>query len=149
MIPTPIDTLPFDTLDQAAVAAEQACEKISFDSGYEFGGVLLERDGKYYYTIASTSKDPTHFEIRAAFPSTYKLAGLYHTHPGTDADSRWFSPEDVRVAGVLRVPSYIGVQFENGAVRRFTTGMHTEIEPNANYYKHGRIALGEIVKVQS
>ena len=45
MIPTPIDTLPFDTLDQAAVAAEQACEKISFDSGYEFGGVLLERDG--------------------------------------------------------------------------------------------------------
>ena len=148
MIPTSIDTLPFDTLDQAAVAAEQACEKISFDSGYEFGGVLLERDGKYYYTIASTSKDPTHFEIRAAFPSTYKLAGLYHTHPGTDEDSRWFSPEDLRVAGVLRVPSYIGVQFENGAVRRFTTGMHTEIEPNANY-KQGRIALGEIVKVQS
>jgi len=148
MIPTPIDTLPFDTLDQAAVAAEQACEKISFDSGYEFGGVLLERDGKYYYTIATTSKLPDHFEIRAAFPSTYKLAGLYHSHPGTDADSRWFSPEDVRVAGVLRVPSYIGVQFENGAVRRFTTGMHTEIEPNANY-KQGRIALGEIVKVQS
>jgi proteasome lid subunit RPN8/RPN11 len=148
MIPTPIDTLPFDTLDQAAVAAEQACEKISFDSGYEFGGVLLERDGKYYYTIASTSKDPTHFEIRAAFPSTYKLAGLYHSHPGTNEESRWFSPEDVRVAGVLRVPSYIGVQFENGAVRRFTTGMHTEIEPNANY-KQGRIALGEIVKVQS
>ena len=147
MIPTSIDTLPFDTLDQAAVAAEQACEKISFDSGYEFGGVLLERDGKYYYTIASTSKDPTHFEIRAAFPSTYNLAGLYHSHPGTNADSRWFSPEDVRVAGVLRVPSYIGVQFENGAVRRFTTGMHTEIEPNANY-KQGRIALGEIVNAQ-
>ena len=52
MIPTPIDTVGYETLDAAALAAEQATEKISFDSGYEFGGVLLERDGKFYYTIA-------------------------------------------------------------------------------------------------
>ena len=145
MIPTPIDTIAYDTLDAAALAAEQATEQISYDSGYEFGGVLLERDGKFYYTIAQTNKDTTHFELRVSFPSTYRLAGLYHSHPGTEESARWFSPEDVRVAGVLRVPSYIGVQFEGGAVRKFVTGMHTEAEMNANY-KPGRIALGELVK---
>jgi proteasome lid subunit RPN8/RPN11 len=145
MIPTPIDIVGYETLDAAALAAEQATEKISYDSGYEFGGVLLERDGKFYYTIAGTSKDPTHFDIRVGFTSQYRLAGIYHTHPGKEDTSRWFSPEDVRVAGVLRVPSYIGVQFEGGAVRKFVTGMHTEAEMNANY-KPGRIALGEVVK---
>ena len=41
-------SVAYDTLDNAAVAAEQSCEDMSWDSGYEFGGVLLERDGKFY-----------------------------------------------------------------------------------------------------
>lgn len=148
MIPTPIDTLAYDTLDQCAIAAEQATEQISFHSGYEFGGVLLEKDGKFYYTIAGTSKQPTHFELRVGFPSTYHMVGLYHTHPqGTEGEtSRWFSVEDVRVAKTLRVPSYIGVEYEQGAVRRYIPNV-TRTGPEMNaHYSRGQIALGEIVK---
>lgn len=148
MIPPPIDTVGYETLDAAALAAEQATEKISFDSGYEFGGVLLERDGKFYYTIAGTSKDPTHLELRVGFPSTYHMVGLYHTHPaGHEGEtSRWFSPEDIRVAKTLRVPSYIGVQYEQGAVRKYIPNVsRTESEMRADYPR-GLISLGETVK---
>jgi hypothetical protein len=146
MMPVSVDS--FDTLDQAAVAAEQSCESMSWHSGNEFGGVLLERDGKYVYSIAQTSGLASHFELRATFTSEYKLVGLYHTHPqGFDGEvTRWFSVEDVRVANTLKVPSYIGVEYERGGVRKFTPGKTaTTSEPRAGF-PSGRIALGEVIK---
>jgi hypothetical protein len=146
MMPVSVDT--FDTLDAAALAAEHACESMSFHSGNEFGGVLLERDGKYVYSIAQTSGLAAHLDIRASFTSEYRLVGLYHTHPkGFDGEvTRWFSVEDVRVATTLRVPSYIGIEYEHGDVRKFIPGAtHTTPETSPGF-PSGKIALGEVVK---
>jgi hypothetical protein len=144
----PVSVDSFDTLDQAALAAEHACESMSFHSGNEFGGVLLERDGRYVYSLAQTSGMPSHFELRASFTSEYKLVGLYHTHPqGFDGEvTRWFSVEDVRVANTLKVPSYIGVEYEHGDVRKFTPGKTATTTERAAGYVMGKIALGEVIK---
>jgi hypothetical protein len=132
----------FDSLDAAAIAAEQACEQISFHSGYEFGGVILERGGRFYYTIAQTSKKTNHLDLRASFTSDYHFAAIYHTHPGTHETDRWFSTADVQAANAHRVVSYIGVQFEQGAVRRYTPNV-TKITVT---YSGEVIALGEVVE---
>lgn len=130
----------FDTIDNAGLAAEQACEQESFASGYEYGGVLLEREGRFYYTVAQTSHMPTHIDLRVHFTGDYHLVGAYHTHPGSRPTDAWFSNEDTRVASALHLQaSYIGIQYEHGAVRRFTPGItHIEIRSG--------IALGDLVK---
>ena len=136
---------PYDSRDTAAVAAEQSCEQMSWHSGFEFGGVLLEREGKFYYTVAQTSHLPTHLDLHVSFTSEYKFAGIYHTHPGKDEIDRWFSTEDVRVADVFRVPSYIGIEYEHGDVRRYTPGAtEVQCEPrNGLSLECYKIALGE------
>jgi hypothetical protein len=130
---------PYDTLDAAALAAEAACAPISFHSGFEFGGAVIERGGKFYFTRATTSHSPQHIDLRVAFSSDYKLAALYHTHPGTHESDRWFSTADVQAANTFRVPSYIAIQYENGDVRRHTPGI-TPIEHTAT---GETIALGD------
>jgi Domain of unknown function (DUF4329) len=144
-MPVSVDSYP--TLDAAALAAESACESMSWHSGNEFGGVLLERDGRYVYSIAQTSGLASHLDIRASFTSEYKLVGLYHTHPqGFDGEvTRWFSVEDVRVATTLRVPSYIGIEYEHD-VRKFIPGATRTTLETSPGFPSGRIALGEVVK---
>ena len=136
-------SVAYDTLDNAAVAAEQSCEDMSWHSGYEFGGVLLERDGKFYYSIAQTSRNDVHIDIRFSFTTDYHFVGLYHTHPGNKGEeyTRWFSDADTRAADVHHVPSYIGIQYEHGAVRKYIPGF-TRHENGLE----GHIALGEVVK---
>ena len=137
---TPV-SVAYDTLDSAAVAAEQSCEDMSWHSGYEFGGVLLERDGKFYYSIAQTSRNNAHIEIRYSFTTDYNFVGLYHTHPGNKEYARWFSDADTRTADVHHVVSYIGIEYEQGAVRKYIPGV-TRHENGLEGY----IALGEVVK---
>jgi proteasome lid subunit RPN8/RPN11 len=134
---------PYDSLDQAAVAALYSCEKMSWDSGWEFGGIVLTKDGKYYFTPAQTSKLEAHFDLHVAYSTEYKLVGIYHTHPGRFETSRWFSTQDIQTAGALRVEaSYIGVQYENGAVRRFVPGKD-RITIN---YQGEHISLGSVME---
>jgi hypothetical protein len=135
-----IDT-PYLTMDAAGLAAEAACEPISWHSGYEFGGLILEKDGKFYYTPAQTSKIKNHTDLRVSFTSDYHFVAIYHTHPGHAETDRWFSDVDTRAATVHRVASYIGIEYEHGAVRKFIPGV-----THVQHSLEGDIALGEIVK---
>jgi hypothetical protein len=131
---------PYDSMDAAAVAAEQATEPASFLSGYEYGGLLLEKNGKFFYTAATTSHSTTSCNLGAAFTSDYKFVALWHTHPGQHETSRWFSDADTAAATRLKVVSYIGIEFEKGAVRKFVPGANPA--PDILY---GKIVLGELV----
>jgi hypothetical protein len=128
-------------MDQAAVAAEHSCEQMSWDSGWEFGGIILTKDGKYYFTPAQTSKLPSHLDLRVSYTTDYKFVGIYHTHPGSHEMDRWFSTADTQAALSQHVASYIGIQYERGLIRRFTPGQ-THVVIN---YQGEHIARGDVV----
>jgi proteasome lid subunit RPN8/RPN11 len=139
----PVSTLPvqpqaFDTLDDAAKAAEAVAMPLS--ASFEYGGVILEHDGRYYFTQPVTSHERTHLTSAAAIPNGYHLAALFHSHPGSDGVGAFFSTTDVSTAEALHVPSYIGV-LADGTVRRFRPGITPTIN---NAVAHG-ISPGEVI----
>lgn len=89
----------------------------------ESAGVLFTgKDGKYKYSIPTTQHQRDGFALRMQQTDDSKLGGIFHTHPGTDADGQVFSPNDIRVADKLKVPSY--VMFEKtGQIRKYVPGV--------------------------
>jgi hypothetical protein len=117
---TPISDVVSDTQDAAAKAALAIALPLSRTN--EFGGVILQKDGKFYFTVPYTIHDTAHFQITARFTSDYKFVAIYHTHPGYNSESRVFSGDDVDVATRLHKISYIGLVQDN-TVRVFVPGV--------------------------
>jgi len=91
------------------------------DEIHEHAGVILQDpNGKYYYTKPITSSKHDAFEVHAGLQKGWKLAGIYHTHPGKDKDGQVFSPDDLNVAAQLKVPSF--VRFADGSIRQYQAG---------------------------
>jgi hypothetical protein len=92
--------------------------KLTRDVGEQSGVIMQGPDGKYYNTDPiSTNHD--HFGMRVQIPHGWKIAGVYHTHPGDDDLGQYFSTNDLAVSESLKVPSYIRFQ-KDGSVRRYT-----------------------------
>lgn len=131
------ETTAYSSADEAAKAAEAAAMPLS--RVYEFGGVIVERNGRFFYTTPTTSGRTGEVKIRALIPVGARLAGLYHTHPG-DSCGEFFSTEDVSTAMQMKLPSYIGV-LSDGSVRRFVPG---QAYPATANICHGASA-GEVI----
>lgn len=107
--------------DELDSSAGKALSGITGPAQTEQAGVLFQRpDGKYgrSTTIASTQHD--HFKLRAQVPQGHKIAGIFHTHLGSDRNAQFFSPDDIEMANQLKVPSYI--RFADGSVRKYVPG---------------------------
>lgn len=119
-IVTPIDQGPtFESLDQAA-------HEVSKDFGkqpdIEQSAALFKRaDGRYQYSPAVTNSDHDNFGMRVQMPQGTSLAGIVHSHPGSDALGQYFSPNDLSVANQLKVPSYIRF-LKDDSIRKYTPG---------------------------
>jgi hypothetical protein len=130
------EVVPYETLNDAAKAAEAVAMPLS--KVYEYGGVLVERNGKFFFTDPVTSGRVGEIKVRALIPAGSHLAALYHTHPGNGC-GRLFSREDVETATGMRLPSYIGA-VADGSVRLFAPGM-----PKTPSVCHGAFSAGEVI----
>jgi proteasome lid subunit RPN8/RPN11 len=127
----------FDTMDMAATEALKECIKLS--TKFEYGGVILEWNGKFYFTNPITSKSDKEIgTFRIAFYKGSKVVGLYHTHPpGFNSDI--FSSSDVKFADDKSWVSYIAVINESKSrVLRYTPGK------TSKEIKHHLITEGEV-----
>jgi proteasome lid subunit RPN8/RPN11 len=136
-----------DDLDTSAWGALQ-----SLDHGNtESAGLLLQHpNGQYFHTTPITSLEHDHFALRAALQKGWKIAGIYHTHPGDDADGQVFSPNDLQVAAQLKVPSYIRF-LKDGAVRKYVPGQtQSQNLPSPSNPRFSRkVATGDPVDVDA
>jgi len=98
----------WSTMNAAAVYALHKAEKMSSD--YEYGGVIVEGNGHYSFSIPNTDNEVAKVLIDTHInPETgYKVVALYHTHPcNPDYIQRYFSLPDTATAIYQSVESYI------------------------------------------
>ena len=108
----------FNTADDAAIAAIERINPTSITRNVEFAGRIFKRNGKYFFTPATTlnrsdDSDPG-FKVPAA-----ENIGTYHTHAGGfNETDEIFSPQDKLKATLGRELSYLGTPHQR--ILRFT-----------------------------
>lgn len=70
----------------------------------EYGGAIIEINGKFHYTAPVTELSEEHVNICGGLLDGWKLAALYHTHLGVPL----FSKTDKFNAQKDHIPSYLG-----------------------------------------
>lgn len=101
-------------------AVKQALIDASVHYTSEYGGVVYELNGKYFYTTPATVEEASQVRFEIRMLRSARLVALYHTHtPGAQSDL--FSQCDIQVATQLRVPSYILV-LDKGEIESYTPG---------------------------
>lgn len=132
-----VDSPAFDTIEEAVIAAFRPLVRPFADT--EYGGAIILRDGKFYYTEAVTLGDRAKLDFRIAKLKSDVVVGAYHTHPfhGSVGElgvklSRQFSDADMRMAKQLKVLMFIAEESGN-TLRVF--------DPSAKYVA-GRAAQG-------
>ncbi len=114
---------PYDTEQAAATAAIGAAALYS--TQFEYGGFIVQRGIKFYYSVPVTNMRPDQVNYTIAFSKLDTLIALYHTHPATplepDDQTEIFSGADITAAKSIRLHSYIGV-FKDHTVREYIPG---------------------------
>lgn len=110
-----VDSPAYESVEEAAIAALALALPLS--EKYEFGGVIFEIAGRYYYTHPVTSRRHDECTYDAEAPEGARLAALYHTHTPHDM-AGYFSSADVAMAVRHGVKSYVGL-FSKGEIRVF------------------------------
>lgn len=122
-MPTQVTLDPTSPLfDSTDLAASALADKFGGDKqALETAGVILHGpDGKYRYSTSVGGRDDS-FQLAAQIPKGHTLAAIVHTHPGADAAGQVFSPNDLKMAQQLKLPSY--VRFLNdGSTRMYQPG---------------------------
>jgi hypothetical protein len=140
----PLDKSPtFDSLDQAA---HEASRDFGKQPKVEQSVALFAHpDGKYTYSASVTNADHDNFGMRVQLPKGTTLAGIVHSHPGTDDLGQYFSANDINVANQLKVPSYIRF-LRDDSIRRYTPGQ-TSTTNLRGYGTH--VAVGDPLTLPS
>jgi len=102
----------------------------------EYGGVVVERGGRYFYTAPVTAHRGTELAFRILIPKDAHVVGMYHTHPRGriylgDVDAlAYFSSNDIAIARSLGVVSYIAEECDH-TVRMFdpSAAQNRHLEP--------------------
>jgi hypothetical protein len=110
----------YDNLDSSAYGFKGALDPAN--KSEQAGVMYVDADGKYRMSIPTTQRRTEGFALRMQPPEGSKAAGIFHTHPGNDADSQMFSPNDLAVADKLKIPSYV-MFTKTGEIRRYTPGV--------------------------
>lgn len=121
---------PAVTLDPASPifrTADAAANAVSRDFAKQIQSeqaavVFQHPDGTYRYSTVAPQDTHDAFALRAQIPQGHKLAGIVHSHPGTDADGQVFSPHDLDVSNQLKLPSFIRFNNDN-SIRKYVPGV--------------------------
>lgn len=132
------------TVDEAARAA--LLQAMPLSRTHEYGGVILESRGLYYFTAPVSNGRTGEIAFTAVVPPAYRIAAIYHTHPDESEDTLKFSPNDVAQAKSLGARSYIGVM-RDGSIRVFDPAtMRAYRRPNpGTAISRGEIADGTVL----
>lgn len=101
------DAAAFISAEDAAIAGLR--EAMPRSRRYEYGGAVLERDGRFYFTAPVTNRRRAHIAFSVVVPARHRIAAIFHTHPDHDTEGEKFSTNDVSQAKELNVVSYLGV----------------------------------------
>lgn len=150
-MPNPLPAASVDPNDPGQgdldTSAYSVLHGISDDSQESAGLLMQHPSGQYFYTTPIPSQQHDHFALRAAVQQGWKIAGIYHIHPGNDADGQLFSPDDLQMAAQLKVPSYIKFM-KDGAIRKYVPGQTQSQNLPAPGNKFPRkVATGDAVDV--
>lgn len=138
------DAPAYASVDDAARAA--LLKAMPLSRSHEHGGVILESEGRYYFTEPVTNGRTGEIRFAAMVPSTHRIAAVYHTHPDEGEDTLKFSANDVAQARSLGARSYIGV-LRDRSIRVFDPGtMRAYRRPRSgSMLSGGDIADGEVL----
>lgn len=130
-----------EAFEDADASAHAVLSGLGDDSQEQAGVILVSPDGRYHYTTPTTSHQHDNFEVRVALQKGWKIAGIYHTHPGKDDDGQVFSPQDLEMAAKLNVPSYIRF-LKDGSIRKYIPGQtSTQNKPQGKFIR--KVATGD------
>jgi hypothetical protein len=116
------ETIAYDSQDEAAKAALTEIFTTNSETSNEFAGVIVQMNGKYFYTCPVSSGETSSFSVRAAIPHNGKIVAIFHNHPGHEySQLEYFSPNDVQVAKEMNLTSYIGVNASHN-IHKFVPG---------------------------
>jgi hypothetical protein len=141
-----VDSPAFDTIEEAVIAAFRPLVRPFADT--EYGGAIILRGGKFYYTEAVTTGTNSSLDFRLVTQKGDKLVGMYHTHPLESIPNGWsfnkithgFSPSDVELAHRLKVVSFLAEELGD-ALR--------VIDPTQKYIQGCRYSSKEIAKLST
>jgi hypothetical protein len=119
--PSSFTTARYDTVEEAVAHAAGIFNPMSIESDIEIGGgIVKDRDDKFYFTFTIGEKGAGNLGFRILKPKNHDLVGIWHSH-GAEGNLRdAFSETDVKSSNDLGVPSYI--VDSTGAMRTLPTG---------------------------
>ena len=112
------DSTAYYSEETCAIAALVAV--MNLNQGIEYGGFIVEENGKFYYSRPVTNNSSEEIQYDAIVPKNAKFVAVYHTHPDYP-ESNVYSSVDVRFAETNKVNSYLGVQ-QDDTIRVFEPG---------------------------
>ena len=108
----------FNTADEAAIAAIERINPTSISRNVEFAGRIFKRNGKYFFTQATTLNRSDDSDPGFKVPNAENI-GTYHTHAGGfNETDEIFSPQDKLKATLGRELSYLGTPHQR--ILKFT-----------------------------
>lgn len=131
----PKKTPPVAALDPSCVwqpdkdvAAMTALGSVPYGMREFAGAIYRNPAGDYCYSLPVEGRGED-FQFKVDNSGGLQFDGIWHTHPGDDADAKLFSTNDTQVADALRRTSYI--RTNDGNVRRYDPGV-TRVVAAAN-----------------
>lgn len=101
------DALGFDNELEAVMAAVNIYNPDSIDRDKEFIGVILERNGFFYYTVGEGNRGEDSVELHFRIPVTYSIVAFWHTHGAPAYKRKFFSETDRRLVSQYNKPFYL------------------------------------------
>ena len=138
------DAAAYASVDDAAHAALLVAMPLS--RSHEHGGVVLESEGVFYFTVPVTNGRTGEIAFTVLLPSTHRIAGIYHTHPDVNEDTVKFSANDVAQAKARGARSYIGVRRDRSIRVYDPKTMRAQRQSHTgSLIADGEIAVGELL----
>ena len=123
-------------------AARAIGNNFSDKGGEQAAAIIKGTDGQYRYTT-SVPGTQDNFSMHVGLRQGESLAGIMHSHPGTDNDAKVFSPNDIDTANQLKVPSYVQFSGQNNAIRMYTPGVTKTRSVPSQGYQAGNMQVAD------
>jgi len=138
---------PYPSQLEAVIAASNRYNPVSLREDREFMGLILQRDGQFYYTVAASKIGQGNISI--ALPSNFygDVVAFWHTHGKPAPEHHYFSPRDTALVRRFNLPFYLAD--DTGFLKVFTpdhTTLSSPITRRLGFANTNGIGQGEKVK---
>jgi hypothetical protein len=143
------DIQGFDSEIDAVYAATNIYNPLSIDKDKEYLGAILERDGRFYYTVDAGGRAEDTVEIRIRIPTWYSIVAFWHTHGAPAYKRLFFSATDQRLVSYYNKPFYLAdytgslkVLLPDAGISKLETAINT-VPRSRNGFLQGKLVRSE------